>query len=263
MYSILGLNLFWVILFMTGVWLISLWKKDASIVDVSWGLGFVLVAWLTFARADGYLGRRILVMALTTLWGLRLSLHIFLRNKGKGEDPRYAAMRERHGEKFWWMSFFTVFMLQASLLWIISLVVQIAQISPGPVGLIWLDIVGLLIWAFGFLFESIGDWQLKEFQKNPENSGKVFDGGLWRYTRHPNYFGESLVWWGMFFIAAATPGGLWVIISPILITVLLLKVSGVVMLEELMTTTHPEYTDYVRNTSAFIPWFPGKRRQVL
>jgi steroid 5-alpha reductase family enzyme len=259
MASILIVNLGIVLAFMVAVWLLSIAKRDASIVDIFWGLGFVLIAWMTFIRADGYIGRRALILVLVTAWGLRLAIHIFLRNHGKGEDPRYAAMRERHGSRFWYVSLVTVFMLQAVLLWIVSLAGQASQISPTPETFTWLDIAGAIVWGTGFFFESVGDWQLKNFLKDPANRGKVLDWGLWAYTRHPNYFGESLIWWGVFIIALSSPANLWTIISPLLITFLLLKVSGVALTEKSMTTEHSDYGDYVKRTNAFIPWFPKKK----
>jgi steroid 5-alpha reductase family enzyme len=263
MLSVILFNLAAVVVFMVCIWLLSVVIRDASIVDIFWGLGFVLLAWLTFIRADGYLGRKILVSFLVTVWGLRLAIHIFLRNHGKGEDPRYVAMRERHGDRFWYVSLVTVFMLQAVLLWIVSLVAQVSQISPVPARFTWFDVAGTMVWGVGFFFESIGDWELKEFLKNPANKGKVMDKGLWAYTRHPNYFGESLIWWGMFLFALSSPANLWTIVSPLVITFLLLKVSGVTLTEESMATEHSGYDEYVNSTSAFIPWFPKKRRKAV
>ena len=262
MLPILAQNLVAVIILMLCVWAVSLARKDAGIVDVFWGLGFVLVAWLTFIRADGYVGRKVLVTTLTTAWAARLSLHIYLRNRGKGEDPRYGAMRTRHGTRFWWVSLFTVFLLQALLLWLVSLVIQAPQFSMKPAGFTFFDLAGTTIWAIGFLFEAVGDWQLKNFQRDPSNTGKLFTGGLWAYTRHPNYFGESVLWWGMFLIALATPQNVWVVISPLLITFLLLKVSGVVLLEKSMVSAHPDYQDYIRRTNAFVPWFPKREGEI-
>ncbi|UCE82053.1 MAG: DUF1295 domain-containing protein [Deltaproteobacteria bacterium] len=256
--SIYGLNLGAIIGLMTTVWLLSLVKKDASIVDIFWGLGFVLIAWLTFVEADGYVGRKLLITLLTTIWGLRLAVYILYRGWGKEEDRRYQAWRAQYGERFWWVSFFTVFALQAVLLWVISWVLQAGQLSPEPARLGWLDGLGAIIWAVGFFFEAVADWQLARFKADPANKGKVMNRGLWGYTRHPNYFGESLVWWGLFLITLATPGSWWVIISPLVITVLLLKVSGVTLLEKTMLDSRPEYQDYIDSTSSFVPWFPKK-----
>ncbi|MGD8230045.1 MAG: DUF1295 domain-containing protein, partial [Desulfobacteraceae bacterium] len=195
-----------------------------------------------------------------TVWGLRLAIHIAGRNLGKGEDRRYQAWRASYGPKFWWVSLFTVFGTQGILLWVISLVTQAGQISATPHKLVWVDALGLLVWAVGFFFEAVGDWQLRRFKANPENRGKVMEQGLWAYTRHPNYFGECLMWWGLFLIALAAPGNIWTIISPLTITILLLKVSGVTLLEKSITETRPKYRDYMESTSAFVPWFP-KRKQ--
>jgi steroid 5-alpha reductase family enzyme len=241
------------------VWLLSLPLRNASIVDVFWGLGFVLLAWLTFFKTDGYVGRRLLLAILVTIWGLRLSLHIGWRNRGKGEDRRYQAWRAEHGRRFWWVSLFTVFGVQALLMWVISLSFQAGQIPRVPARLTLLDGLGLLIWVTGFLFEVIGDQQLSGFKSDPANKGKVMDRGLWAYTRHPNYFGEMLMWWGIFLIVISAPGRLWTIISPITITFLLLKVSGVTLLEKTIVETRPGYAEYRNRTNAFFPWFPKKR----
>jgi steroid 5-alpha reductase family enzyme len=254
------LNLGAVTAMMVIVWLLSLAKKDASVVDGFWGLGFVLVAWLTLVSAEGYMGRKVLIAVLTSVWGLRLAVHIFVRSRGKGEDKRYQAWRAQYGERFWWVSLFTVFGLQALLLWLISLEIQVPQLSKVPERLVLLDGLGTSVWAAGFFFEAVADWQLSRFKSNPANAGKVMDRGLWAYSRHPNYFGETLVWWGLFIIALATPGSVWVVISPLVITFLLLKVSGVTLLEKTLRDTRPEYGDYVEKTSRFVPWFPKKAR---
>ena len=259
--SIFITNLAAVMAMMFAVWLLSLIKGDASIVDVFWGLGFVVVAWLTFLQADGYLGRKVLITVLTTLWGLRLALHILIRNWGHGEDRRYQAWRAQYGARFWWVSLFTVFGLQGVLLWAISLVLQVGQLSAIPARLVVLDFMGVIIWAVGFIFEAVSDWQLYRFKADPENKGKVMNKGLWAYTRHPNYFGESLVWWGLFIITWATPGSTWVVISPLLITFLLLKVSGVTLLEKTIVDSRPEYREYIETTSSFIPRLPRKRNR--
>lgn len=244
---------------MVTVWALSVGIRNSSIADTFWGIGFVLVAWITFAGADGYLWRRLLIALLVTVWGLRLAFHIGMRSRGEGEDRRYQAWRRQYGEKFWWVSLFTVFLLQGVLLWVISLVAQVGQASPKPDRLIWLDGTGLLLWSVGFYFEAVGDYQLAAFKKNPENRGSVMDHGLWRYTRHPNYFGECLMWWGIFVVTLATPGSLWTIVSPLTVTFLLLKVSGVTLLEKNMVERRPQYLEYQRRTSAFIPWFPKEK----
>jgi len=240
---------------MTILWLVSLWIKDASIVDTFWGFGFIVVTWATFMLTpQGYLPRKQLMAILVTIWGLRLMLHIHLRNSGQPEDFRYAKWREENGSQWWWVSFFKVFLLQGVLMWIISAPLLATQTSGFPAILTPLDYVGTLIWAFGFLFELVGDLQLTLFKGDENNRGKILTSGLWKYTRHPNYFGETLLWWGFYVIALAA-GFWWTIFSPIIMTFLLLKVSGVAMLERTMKTK-PGYEEYMRNTNAFVPWFP-------
>jgi steroid 5-alpha reductase family enzyme len=255
-----GLNLLAILILMTGLWLVSLQLRNASIADIFWGLGFVLISWLTFIRANGYGGRKLLICLLVTIWGLRLSIYIARRNYGQGEDRRYKAWRAEHGEQFWWISFFTVFGIQGILLWLISLVTQAGQLSQTPGRIVWLDLLGLLVWLVGFFFEAVGDWQLSKFRSDPQNRGRVMQNGLWAYSRHPNYFGETLIWWGLFLITLSTPMGIWTIISPLTITVLLLKVSGVTLLEKTIVDTRPEYREYIKHTNAFFPWFSKKEK---
>jgi steroid 5-alpha reductase family enzyme len=257
LFFVLGINFLACCIYMLCLWPISLIKRDASIADIFWGLGFVIVAWITFFLSDGYLWRKLIIASLATLWGLRLSIHIFLRHRGKGEDPRYGAMREHHGDKFWWRSLFTVFGLQAFLLWVVSITLQMGQVWSLPGELTWLDGAGIFIWLVGFAFETVSDWQLNRFLSDPANRGEIMNRGLWSYSRHPNYFGESLVWWGLFLITLATPHGFWAIISPLTISYLLVKVSGVPMLEKAMLDIEPvKYRAYMDKTSAFIPWPP-------
>lgn len=254
--SVISITLAVTATLMLCVWLLSLIKKDASIVDTFWGLGFVLIAGVSWSIGEGYEIRQILITALTAVWGLRLAGHIFFRNKGKGEDFRYKAMRARHGSRFPVVSLYSVFAVQGVLMWVISLPLQIGEASPVPRKLTWLDWAGATIWVIGFGFESAGDFQLARFKADPNNQGKVMDRGLWRYTRHPNYFGDALLWWGFFLIALSTPLGGWTLISPLIMTGLLMKVSGVALLEKTLMKTKPEYSDYVRRTNAFFPWLP-------
>jgi steroid 5-alpha reductase family enzyme len=256
MTSVLVTTLLATAVLMLAVWLLSLIKKDASIVDVFWGLGFSMIAVVSYLVAGGYAARKILITAVTVVWGIRLASYILWRNWGSGEDFRYQAMRKRAGKWFPIMSLFTVFGLQGLLMWIISLPIQIAELSPEPSRLTWLDWLGATVWLVGFLFESAGDLQLAWFKSDPRNEGKVMDRGLWRYTRHPNYFGDAVLWWGMFLIALSTPLGWWTVISPLMMTGLLMKVSGVALLEKTLVKTKPEYTDYIERTSAFFPWPP-------
>ena len=240
-------------------WIISLVTKNVTIVDSLWGLGVVLIAWLTFFTAEGFQGRMILITLLVTLWGLRLSLHLSWRNWGHGEDPRYGRWREESGESFWLISLFKVFVLQAIFLWAIALALQWGQMSPQPPQLTWIDCLGASVWAVGFFFEAVGDWQLARFKADFTNKGRVMDQGLWAYSRHPNYFGECLVWWGIFLIALATPSSLWTVISPIIITTVLLKMTGVTLMEKTIVHTRPKYRDYIARTNALVPWFPKRK----
>jgi len=240
------------------LWLASLARRDASIVDLWWGPGFGCLATLTAAVAPAHDARSVLLVGLVWLWGLRLGVHLFRRNRGRGEDPRYAAMRRRHGDRFGRVSLVTVFALQGVLQWLVALPVLVALLQPGPRPLGWLDAAGATLFGIGLVFEAVGDAQLARFRADPASRGRVLDRGLWRYTRHPNYFGDSLAWWGLFAIALATPLGPWTIASPALMTFLLLRVSGVALLERSLVRSRPGYRAYVERTSAFVPLPPRK-----
>jgi steroid 5-alpha reductase family enzyme len=256
-----GIAFLAILAYMTILWLISLAAKDSSIVDIFWGSGFIVAAGAYFALTEGFLARKILMTALVAIWGLRLGIHIAKRNLGKGEDYRYRAWREEAGKKFWWVSFFRVFLLQGVLLWVISAPLLFAQFSPTPDRITAFDVVGAVVWGVGFFFEAIGDWQLARFKRNPENKGKLLRTGLWRYTRHPNYFGDATMWWGYFIIALGTPFGFVTLFSPIVMTVLLMRVSGVALLEKKLVETKPGYKEYIETTNAFFPWFPRKPKE--
>jgi steroid 5-alpha reductase family enzyme len=248
-----------IVVLTTLLWFVSLRLKNSSIVDIFWGAGFVIAGWLYFALTpDGFPWRKLLVSALVTLWGLRLSIHILLRNWGKPEDFRYQKWRKEAGSKWWWQSYFKVFLLQGLLLWIISIPLLAAQYPGLPDHLTVLDFLGAAIWLVGFYFEVAGDFQLNRFKARTENRGKVLDSGVWRYTRHPNYFGDSAQWWGYYLIAVSA-GGWWTLFSPALMTFLLLRVSGVALLEKTMET-RPAYQEYMEKTSAFLPWFPRRKK---
>ena len=236
------------------LWIVSLRTKNASIVDIWWGPGFALIALLSFALTpDGALPRRQLVLILTTIWGLRLGTHLLVRNTGRDEDFRYAAMRSSWGHGFALKSLPRVFLLQAVVMWVVSLPVQVAMRSATPATLGFLDVLGVLVWTVGLFFETVGDAQLARFKADPANADRVMDRGLWRFTRHPNYFGDACVWWGLWLIALAVPGGFWTIVGPIAMTVLLTRVSGVPMLERTIGERRPGYDEYARRTSAFVP----------
>jgi steroid 5-alpha reductase family enzyme len=254
--SLMAVNLGAVTLVMVLVWLWSLRIRDASIVDIAWGANGALIALITFVLAPGPFPRKLLLTGATAFWGLRLALYIGFRNRGKGEDFRYAAMRANHGEAFPGRSLVRIFLLQAVLIWAISVPVMVGQFASSPADLVFLDYLGLGILVLGLVLEAVADQQLKEFLRHPENRGKVMDRGLWRYSRHPNYFGESLIWWGIFLIASATPWGWVTVFSPLLMTWFLLKVSGVPMLEEALAQRRDGYREYMRRTSGFIPWPP-------
>jgi steroid 5-alpha reductase family enzyme len=245
-----------VFLYMTGVFIVALIKKDNSVVDVAWGPGFIAVAFLTFFLERGIVARHVLITGLVLVWGVRLAAHIFVRNRGKGEDFRYAKWRREWGRWFIPRSFFQIYLLQGLfLLLIVSPVVIVNQSSTA--GLSSLDAAGAAVWLVGFAFEAVGDYQLRRFKKKAESKGKVMMSGLWKYTRHPNYFGEVAVWWGIYLIALSAPGGWAAVVSPLTITFLLLKVSGIPMLEK-KYAGNPDFAAYSRRTSAFFPWFPKK-----
>ena len=239
------------------LWLASLVLRDASIVDRFWGIAFLVIASATSAATEGFEGRARLVLLLTAVWGLRLSMHVTVRNLGAPEDYRYQAMRRHWGARFPLVSLVTVFGLQALLAWIVSLPVQAAISAVFPTHFTVLDKLGVVVWTAGFLFETVGDWQLARFKADPRSRGKLMDRGLWRYTRHPNYFGDAVQWWGLWLFAAAT-GAWWTAIGPAVMTFLLVRVSGVAMLERRLRRSRPEYEDYCRRTSAFVPLPPRR-----
>lgn len=245
-----------VFVFMTGVFVIALLKKDNSIVDVAWGIGFILVALLTFFLSGGFPWRQIVVTGLVCIWGTRLSFYIYRRNKGRGEDFRYARWRKNWGRLFVLRSYFQIFMLQGILLLIIAFPVMLVNGSEAKAFSLW-DAAGIGLWLTGFFFEALGDYQLSRFKKDPQNKGKLMTQGLWRLTRHPNYFGEATLWWGIFLIALSAENGWTAVISPVFITFLLLRVSGVTMLEKKYAGNRA-YEEYARKTSSFFPWFPKK-----
>ena len=244
---------------MVMLWLLSIALADVSIVDVYWGLGFAMIAWIAAWSAPRCSPRAALVLTLVSLWALRLALHLFLRwRRAEGEDRRYAAMRRKAGARFTRRSLVTVFGLQGALMWIVSLPLQLAIVrGNAPLG--WLGWLGVTIFAAGWACESIADHQLTRFRATHANAHRVLDTGLWAWSRHPNYFGEVTLWWGMFLVAVEGTGAWWTILSPVIVTVLLVRVSGIPMLEHGMHRRRPEYAEYVARTSAFIPLPPGAR----
>ena len=247
-----------ILVLVTGLWVLSVIIKNVSVVDLFWGFGFVVVnAFYVFTSGELNV-RKILVLVLVSLWGLRLSIYLAWRNLGKGEDFRYQEFRRKYGpERYWWFSFFQTFLLQGVLMMIISLPLLAVSSGTDSNTLGFIDFIGVFIWVTGITFEAGGDLQLTKFKGNPKNKGRVLNTGFWKYTRHPNYFGDSAVWWAyaLFSIAA---GGYWQIIGSIIMTLLIIKVSGVALLEKTLTESKPQYRDYIRKTSAFLPWFPKK-----
>lgn len=240
---------------MAVLWLVSLALKDSGIVDVVWGLVFVVMAWIGVAMGTGVQSRRLMLALMVTIWGLRLAIRIGRRNFGKPEDFRYAAWRREAGDAWWWRSLFKVFWLQGVVALVVALPLMAAAVGETPEGLTLLDYLGALIWLVGLGFESIGDAQLDRFKADPANRGTIIRNGLWRYTRHPNYFGDALLWWGFGVVALLTPWGVPALVGPALMSFLLVKVSGVAMLERAMSS-RPGWDEYAQRTNAFIPWFP-------
>ena len=233
------------------LWLVSLRLRDVSIVDMFWGPGIALVvdiaAWL--GQASG--PRTAAVLFLVNLWGLRLAAHIWARHQG--EDHRYAVMRVRFGTNWWWVSLAQVFLLQAVLIWFVPApLIAAVLFSHRP--LFWLDYLGIALAAFGLLFEALADFQLAAFRADPDSKGKVLDRGLWGLSRHPNYFGDATMWWGYFAVGFAASHMWWLILSPLLVTFLLLQVSGVALMEDKIDQRRPGYAEYKRRVSAFLPW---------
>lgn len=239
----------------TATWLISIAKRDASVADILWGPMFALAALVYAWPLDTTPARGVIVLSLVTIWAARLAVHVARRNKKEGEDPRYRDMRRRNGPNFALKSVYVVFWLQAVLAWLVSAPLLAAARGTAPLHPV--DVLGVLLVLGGLAFESIADAQLRRFKHDPANRGRVLDRGLWRYSRHPNYFGECCVWWGFVCFGVAA-GGWWSVASGALMTWLLLRVSGVALLERTIGERRPGYAEYVRRTSAFVPLPPRK-----
>ncbi len=249
--TILVIFIYFLIFFVIGTVI-----KNNSIVDIGWGLGFVVVAWFTTLRSGNFYLPNIILTLLITIWGLRLFYHIIKRNIGKPEDFRYANWRKEWGKLVIPRAFLQVYMLQGVFMFTVALPIILLNIEPFS-KLTLFGVLGIIIWIIGFYFESVGDYQLKIFKSNPENKGKIMDQGLWGYTRHPNYFGEATMWWGIGILAVSSGASILSFISPIVITYLLLFVSGVPMLEKSFAN-RPGYKQYADRTPVFFPWFPKK-----
>ncbi len=243
-----------VFIYVNLLFLLAMLLKKNDIMDVAWGLGFIMVAVVYLLLVPGYHWRRMLVSALVAVWGLRLAIFIYLRNKGKKEDFRYAKWRQDWGKHWVLRSYLQVFLLQGFFMLTISY--PLFFYAPNQTAAFsLLDGLGVLLWLLGFFFEAVGDNQMRRFKSDPSNKGKIMDRGLWRYTRHPNYFGESAMWWGIFLITLNVAYGWIAVFSPLVITTLLLRVSGVPLLEKKFET-NPAYREYILKTSSFIPWPP-------
>jgi len=238
---------------MAVLWAVSVFVKDASIVDSVWGLTFFVQA-LTFTVVASDISIRSgIVLGLVGLWSVRLSWHIFSRNHGNGEDYRYKAMREEHGtSKFWWYSFFSVFMLQG-VLSIIVAAPLLFVISDSGSEFAMLDVIACILFAVGFYFEAIGDLQLLRFKKDPANKGKLLTTGLWSLTRHPNYFGDIVMWWSLFIFALSADAGWISFYGPLVMTLFIYNISGVKLLEKDLIKKKPDYEEYIKSTPAFVP----------
>lgn len=247
-----------IVLFFSIIWFWSVALKNVSIIDIFRGTGFIVAGIYYFIITPDSSIHEIVLLILLVIWGIRLSAHIFKRNFGKQEDYRYREFRERYGEKrYWWFSFFQVFLLQGIWLWLISAPLLGISLNSAerPLGII--DMIALLVWLTGFVFEAGGDWQLSRFISNPANKGKLLQTGLWKYTHHPNYFGDAMIWWG-FALFCITSGCYLPFLSAVIMNFLLLKISGVAMLERTLIHTNPGYENYVNQTSPFLTWFPKK-----
>ncbi|MCA9379087.1 DUF1295 domain-containing protein [Candidatus Dojkabacteria bacterium] len=259
MSTILILSALTVLIYMTCLFFLANALEDNSIVDIGWGIGFILLAGVNLATSSQLSSRQLIISGLFLLWGLRLAVHVWMRNRGRGEDFRYKAWREKWQPYFAIKAYTRIFLLQGAMLLLIGSPVVLARIFPGSADIMALDVAGGVVWLVGFFFETLGDYQLLAFKRNPAHKGKIMTSGLWKYTRHPNYFGEVTMWWGIFLITIAAGAGWWALISPVFITVLILFVSGVPMLEK-KYAGNPEFADYKKRTSVFFPWPP---RQTL
>lgn len=239
--------------YMTFWFVLSVIKKRNDVADVAWGLGFILMAWSGMSLSNISL-RGLVVNLLVTIWGVRLAFHIYKRNINKQEDYRYATWRKEWGKWFFIRSYFQVYILQGLLLYlIVQPVIFIHYHASNSLG--FLDLIGLVIWIIGFYFEATGDAQLKAFISNPENKNKLMESGLWKYSRHPNYFGEVTQWWGLFVIACSLPGAAVTIMGPLTITILILFVSGIPLLEK-KYAGRTDFENYKKRTSVFFPLPP-------
>jgi len=259
--QILIINFVLLMACMMVLWLISIPLGDVSFIDSFWAAGFIIVAGTSYAMTGGGTDRRQLLFMITAIWGARLAAYLFLRWRREGPDGRYVAILKRAPGNVHLTSLKNVFLTQGLLLWIISLPIQLGQIETEPLNLGLLACCGAALAAVGIFFETVGDHQLAAFKADPVNAGKVMDRGLWRYTRHPNYFGDACIWWGLYLIAAETSLGVWSFIGPALMTWMLIKWSGAALLEKRLRRSRPAYIQYLERTSSFFPWPPTRKKQ--
>jgi len=247
-----------ILILVTVLWLWSVAINNVSIVDIFWGFGFVIVNAYYFIQSGDINTRKFLLLVLVSIWGMRLTLYLALRNIGKGEDFRYQEFRRKFGPKrYWWFSYFQTFLLQGTLIMVISLPLLGVNSDAQSGNLNSLDYLAIIVWFVGFTFEAGGDYQLARFKNNPNNKGKVLNTGFWKYTRHPNYFGDATVWCAYALFCMAS-GSYWQIIGSVIMVLLIIKVSGVALLEKTLKETKPHYKEYIEKTNSFFPWFPKK-----
>ena len=241
------------------LWLVSIPLRDVSIIDMFFAIIIMAMVVVSYLVGDGAESRKLLVCSLVGIWGIRITAHLIARNWGHGEDPRYTKLRGwvPDDRSFYWLSLRKVFLLQGVVLWFASLPVQVAQVYATPVALGWLAYCGITVWAVGFLFETVADFQLTRFRSDPTNKGAILNTGLWRYSRHPNYFGELCVWWGLFLIACENPIGWLTIVGPLAYTYLVVNVTGQRTLEKKLAKERPGYAEYMQTTSGIVPWPPA------
>lgn len=250
------------LLVLGATFLVALRQGRHAVVDVAWGLGFVAIALTSYlaSAGEGDPARRLLVLVMTAVWGVRLAAHIAWRSHGKGEDPRYADLMSRAEGSAAWFALRRIYLTQAAVMWFVSLPVQVAMFQGAGLGVVaW---AGVAVWLVGLFFETVGDWQLQRFRSDPSSRGKVLDTGVWRYSRHPNYFGDACVWWGISLVAFSAWPGVLTVLSPLLMTWLLARGTGKPLLEKDIADRRPGYADYVRRTSGFVP-LPPRRREAV
>ena len=250
-WSLFGVNLLVMVVVMTAIAIPSFRTKDPSYIDAMWGAGFVVLALSSYVQTDGDPARKAVLLGLCAVWGVRLSTYLFLRWRRHGPDPRYQRLLGPNPRNV--VIWARVFLLQAVLLTVVALPVQLGQVYDQPEGLQWWNAAGAVLAVFGIAFESLADRQLQRFKADPANAGQVMDRGLWHNTRHPNYFGEACTWWGLGLVAVVNAPTAFALLGPLAITFLLLKVSGVGLLEAQLTRTKPAYVDYVASTSVLVP----------